>query len=644
MSRPALVPLYLPITASAAAGFFEHARLPPLPVERAALFVAMAQLEQAQSHSHLQVLLRQAQQLFAQQPENGAQTLLQQRLQLADRAPEQIHRQLAGAAITYAPDELMHSQAWRGADGLYDLAFQQACRGSLQPFAIRLAAPSSEPEAEAEPLNARRRPRPQLATVGTRDQHVVASVISAGDGEHIQVQAYAGTGKTHLIHRMTAVLGTSFTYIAPSQGHLFGFQQATRASGNTVRALHLWGLAHELARLNAQRLQLSFIPRRISATYPPAEQARILGIPALGAHSPAQVLMICQRIIKRWCHTDSPLLSLREINRDTASLSGPMAANLLASCEHLWRQMFQRQAVHGHLLSVDIVHLAKWLMVTGAQIPAHFGTLIIDEAHDLQPAWQYLFSRYPGGCVQMGDPNQRLRGRLRPSHGAQQVWMGQSVRIGNGVEHLVNTALALGGNDPQAQGFAASRSHITARRSYSDPAGLPGEGLRVFGNPDALLDFLLQLTAAQAASVAVLPASARALRQQALGLIDLHRQQQARIAMQWQASAQQLQDAGYAALRQRIEDGFSLAALDALLAASADTDNAALLLGLVEHAKNLEADVVALTPCCFDRSVEQRHYHPARAAYQAMTRARHELWLPGDGMDRLRSTPMPEGY
>ena len=112
--------------------------------------------------------------------------------------------------------------------------------------------------------------------------------------------------------------------------------------------------------------------------------------------------------------------------------------------------------------------------------------------------------------------------------------------------------------------------------------------------------------------------------------------------MQWQASAQQLQDAGYAALRQRIEDGFSLAALDALLAASADTDNAALLLGLVEHAKNLEADVVALSPCCFDRSIEQHHYHPARAAYQAMTRARHELWLPGDGMDRLRSQPMPD--
>jgi len=631
MQRRPITPFYLPVTAPDAAAFFDDGRPPALPVEQAALFAALAQLDKPLPASTLQALLIQAEALFASQPEQGARSLLQARSAQARHNAVAIRRSLAAAAITYAPEELMYSQAWRGADGRYDSAFQQACQGQLQPFSISLGAEPLDPE--QPPELAQRLPRRRIDTQGTRDQQVVSSVIGAIDGEHVQVHAYAGTGKTHLIHTMTAVLSTSFTYIAPSQGHLFGFQQATALSGNNVRALHLWALAHELARLNAARLRLPHVPKWVQATYLPHEQAQILGITAAGAHNPAQVMSLCQRIIKRWCHSDSPLLSLRDVQAHAGG-SGPVAASLLASCEHIWEQMFLRQPRRGHLLSVDIVHLAKWLMLTGAQIPDSFGTLIIDEAHDLQPAWQYLFSRYRGGCVQLGDPNQCLRGRPRPLSGTQQLWMGQSVRIGNGVEQLVNTTLALAGNDPLAVEFAAARGHITARRPYDPGTATPDNGLRVFGDPAALLDLLLQLPPGQP-GVAILPASTRPLRQHGLELIDQYRQQVARISQRWQATAAQLASAGHHRVLQAIEHGWRTPELDGLLAAHVHTDGAGLLLGLVEHAKNLEADVVTLAPCCFDRSVSQRQLHPARAVYQAMSRARHELWLPGDGMGRL---------
>lgn len=626
-----ITPFYLPVTASEAAAFFDDGRQPALAVEQAALFAAISQLGKPLPASGLQALLIQAEALFLQQPDAGASALGQARGQLAAHSAAAIRRQLASHAITYAPDELMYRQAWAGEDGRYHPDFQRECQGRLQPFAIRLGADADS--SEQAPELAQRRPRPRIDTQGTRDQQVVASVIGAVDGEHVQVHAYAGTGKTHLIHTLTAVLSTAFTYIAPSQGHLFGFEQAAKASGNQVRAQHLWALAHELARLNARRLQLGHVPRWVQATYPAHEQAQILGIRAVGPYSPGQVVALCQRIIKRWCHSPSPLLGLREV-QPHAHGSGPVAASLLASCEHLWEQMFLRQQRHGHLLSVDIVHLAKWLMLTGAQIPASYGTLIIDEAHDLQPAWQYLFSRYPGGCVQLGDPNQCLRGRPRPLVGTQQLWMGQSVRIGNGIEQLVNTTLALAGNDPLAVEFAAARSHITARRPYDPGDSTPDKGLRVFGDPSALLDTLLRLPA-DAAGLALLPATSRQLRQHALALVDQFRQQQARISQLWPATANALAEAGQHTLLGTIERGWSSAQLDALLARHGDTGNATLLLGLVEHAKNLEADVVTLAPCCFDSSVAQRQLHPARAVYQAMSRARHALWLPGQGMDQL---------
>lgn len=633
MSRRPIAPIYLPIAAVKAADFFDQGIVPGEAIEQATLFVVLAQLARPMDAVALQAMLVSAHALFRQQPGQGASALLDARQAMPARSAAQVRRELAAHAMTYAPEEMMYAQAWRDEDGGYSFDFQQACRGAMQAFDIHLAAPPASADEQDDPLQAVRAPRLHIASSGTRDQQVAASVIAAADGEHVHINAYAGTGKTHLVHTMTGVLSEAFTYIAPSEGHLYGFQQAARASGNTVRAIHLWRLAHELARRNAQRLNLGFVPQRVNATYSPAEQANVLGVTALGRDSPAQVMALCHRIIKGWCHTEAPLPGLRDVLRAVPN-AGAQAAPLLATCQQVWEQMFVRQRLRGHLYTVDIVHMAKWLMVTGARIPDSFGTLVIDEAHDLQPAWQYLFSRYAGGCILLGDPNQRLRGQLRPHPAAKQLWMGQSVRIGNGVEQLITTSLALGGNDAQAVEFAASRAHITARRPYDDPAQAPREGLRVFGDPNALLAFLLQASDA-GADAAILPASARELRRHAMALIDTYRQARARISDRWQASAERLASDGHGQLVRAIEAGFDLARLDALLAACASTGEAPLLLGLVEHAKNLEADVVTLAPCCFERSVEQRYYHPARSVYQAMTRAKHELWLPGDGMARL---------
>lgn len=632
MSRSPIPPLYLPITAAKAAEFFDQGQVPSLPVEQAALFVVLAHLETPLSEAALQTMLIQAQKLFMAQPEQGAMALAGRRTSSALDAVG-VRRQLASAAMTYAPEEKMFAEAWRDEDGLYSFEFQQACRGSMQEFDIRLSAPMVDDA--VDPDNAVRAPQRRATTTGTRDQHVAASIIGTADGEHVHISAYAGTGKTHLVHTMTGVLSQSFTYIAPSEGHLFGFQQAVKLSGNTVRAVHLWRLAHELARINAQRLALGFQPQRVSSTYSTEDQARFLSIQTMGRDSPGQVVALCHRIIKSWCHTEAPLLTLRDVHR-LAPGNTVNAASLLATCQFIWEQMFKRHPMRGNLYTVDIVHMAKWLMVTGARIPASYGTLIVDEAHDLQLAWQYLFSRYEGGCVLLGDPNQCLRGQPRPQRGAKNVWMGQSVRIGNGVEQLISTSLALGGNDPGAVEFSTSRAHITARRPYQSSVDSPLEGLRVFGDPNALLAYLLEAPASTGA-LALLPATAREIKRHSLVLIDEYRQHKARTGQRWQSTAARLAHSGHGTLVARIEAGLGNAELDAVLSRHADASNAVLLLGLVEHAKNLEADVVTLAPCCFGSSIEQRHYHPARAVYQAMTRAKHELWLPGDGMDRLSS-------
>lgn len=85
----------------------------------------------------------------------------------------------------------------------------------------------------------------------------------------------------------------------------------------------------------------------------------------------------------------------------------------------------------------------------------------------------------------------------------------------------------------------------------------------------------------------------------------------------------------------RLERGLGTNDLLALKDAQSDEGPSATTLGLIEHAKNLEASRVALMDSCFDLQLGQRSYMPSRAAYLAITRARHEVWLPEDSMDRL---------
>ena len=83
------------------------------------------------------------------------------------------------------------------------------------------------------------------------------------------------------------------------------------------------------------------------------------------------------------------------------------------------------------------------------------------------------------------------------------------------------------------------------------------------------------------------------------------------------------------------ERGFDEGKLADLVAYAKQPGTKPLTLGLIDHAKNLEFGTVSLAPCCYEDSWKHRGFQPVHASYLGMTRARHELWLPGDSLDRL---------
>ncbi|HEL4113865.1 TPA: hypothetical protein UM343_004043, partial [Stenotrophomonas maltophilia] len=82
--------------------------------------------------------------------------------------------------------------------------------------------------------------------------------------------------------------------------------------------------------------------------------------------------------------------------------------------------------------------------------------------------------------------------------------------------------------------------------------------------------------------------------------------------------------------------------VQSLLQALDDQDTPAegrVALCLAEHAKNLQFDVVSLSPGCFSAGQGGRIWHnPVRAVYLALTRARRQLHVPADGMEQLQHT------
>lgn len=638
MSESASRPLFLPIDAGKASAFFREGLLPASSIERAALMGAMTQLANPMSHVALERLVAAAEQQFAQEPPAGEQYLTRMR----DTAkialqPREVFTGLAKSGVTYAPADMMVDETWRSTAAGYDFGFQEACRAQMQDWEILFETPGTAQSDSDDDEPAQ--PRTAVRFSGLRDQGVAARIIAAGSDEHVVVNAYAGTGKTHLIHTLASSLGRGVTYIAPSAAHLYGFMTHSAGDGSLVKRTTLWELAHSMCRAHARALGMAHAPRCGSSLLTLDQQASMAGITSIDNAGVALTLQRARAIVSGWCHTDALEITERHVRRYVPRYAPADLPRYIDASQRLWASMINTAPKGGHAFDININHLAKWLVLSGARIPTYHGLLLVDEAHDLRAAWRHLFHTYEGGCVLLGDPNQHLKGNPHQLTGVKQVSMSHSVRMGLGAESLVQSTLELDPTGLIHDSFSGSREHITRQRRYSGRAEVPATGLHVYGSEWSLLEDALQLQQAGAA-FRLLPASLsqiERLTKEAIAMRrgDSYRGVRHNVQKTWPALMESLERQGLQSLIARFERGFSTHDLSLLQDAQAQDGTQEVTLGLIEHAKNLEAGRVVLRDCCFDVQLGQRSYMPSRAAYLAITRARHEVWMPSDALDRL---------
>jgi hypothetical protein len=635
MTLPISSTYTLPLSEAALTAFLDEGTIPHTPLERAALFAAAISLRSRQSHASLSALVAQARTLFLIQNAPADEQLKGMRAGMPGTL-QACHEALTEQDVDLAPEHVLRRHAQY--DEFDAEAFQRDAHATLSPHTIlfytedaRRDAAEGVEETPRAPIHVRR------DHDYTDDQARALRAIVANDDEHIDLDAYAGTGKTHLVLQLLAGATRRFTYLAPrpSQVQAFRDRLGTVAS---VKVISQIAFANDVAADAHRRgmLRTEFRPAYQVSRLSLADIATRIGVQSVGRYPPASVLRIAFEGIARWCRSSSAELRPRHF-LGAIPFALLDAERFFPATEHVWRCMFDPAIQKARLLSLSADHIGKWLVQNGAGVSSRWGTLLVDEAHDLSGAWKQLLSAYEGAVISFGDPNQRLVGRAPRFKTGMSLEIVQSVRQGRHVEALVNSALSLDPTFTYQQPFAGSLVHPTLTRTYHRWEDVPLEGTRVYGNAWRLLEEAQRL-AASGAAFGIHPDSLTTLGREVQRGAQAHRELVVRGggSERWEALVAECDEQQLPRIPRMFMRGYDrdhFAEMGKRLQPHVQTP---LLLTLVEHTKNTEYGQVAMAPCCFRTGFARPFAHnPVRAAYTAITRGSRELWLPDGALEDL---------
>lgn len=653
---PQVSTYYLPITQKAAEGFLAHGIVPEQLIERVGLFVVMMAGQAGDMpRANLSRALADLYEKFLDAPGDVVETCLKElREEVTRPAGVAPLDTLLDRGIRFASEEQMASRAWCSANGRYSEAFQSYCRDTLVDYELVIdtadesedfqAEEDFETEDEGEGDAVARHARQRLRLRGPKDQARAATAIVAASDEHFTMTAYAGTGKTHLLLAL-AGCGGAYTHLAPTDAHSQAFSRRVGTSVK-IRSVTLFKLATDMAKAFVRSRSTRWVhpPHVGNTTWFVSRQVAAVGLPPIPGEAAAVTLSKVQRIINKWCFSADREITSAHVRKVVLTGRAEDLSAYVAWAQRVWSLMTALlPAKEEQAFDFKLNHLVKWLDVSGAEIPP-MGMLFLDEAHDLPAPWYSLLRRYPQGWVAMGDPYQCLSGRVPKDPQSKALTMVQSVRTGDQATPLFRSVLDRH-SEPLVDGtIVGSRDHVTRPRTYAPNQELPATGLRVYGSVWKMLEDALRLKDGNA-RFRLIQASEKSLLKAARDAILLRRSgdrpksYELRKLEHWDDLAHEIESQGYPNVVRLFDRGFREDHLDDLIRAQSDGGPSGLVLGLLEHCKNLEFSVVAMLNCCFAPSASARARDARdkriKAIYVAMTRVHDELWLPGDALDQL---------
>ena len=478
----------------------------------------------------------------------------------------------------------------------------------------------------------------------TDEQARIFQTIQTQPDESIDIQGFGGTGKTHLIRELCHSLNQDALLVtAMSQAQLTAL--TSRIGNFNGKAQTFGSIANDALCANLLLRKRFNLSRTRGVWNVPSEKiARAFNIHDLGNFRASKVVDICRQMIYSFSYSTDSVIALKHLPKYSHQLLDADKNILVSVAQLLWEE-----TVNPANSEIDMpqseIHQIKYMALMRIPIPEQHRIVLCDEAHDIPPVVMQILDYSPQATLTFRDRYQAFN-RNRVVKGRSSVIrsksLASSVRSGVDAISLCNKALIHHPYCPEEMLQPTDRGQTKVLRCSKQ--GIPDETCAILA-PNAWYVFCVAYDLWKAGSkFSLLTDSYGAVKRlisEAIelfnGTISLAFQKDLSNARSWEEFLNNSLDQVSHRVNEILESGFQAKHLEALYDSHqklSDNDPArdVYIIGRFEDAKNREYDkVYYYSPLEFQRANNKAQLsYMINQTYTALTRAKYQLWIPGE--------------
>lgn len=234
--------------------------------------------------------------------------------------------------------------------------------------------------------------------------------------DNLHVEGYAGTGKTHLLAALVELLLNSG--IKERQILAIAYRNEQRKVLESrlpagVVSLTFGNLASDIVPelLEHPEFRRLKVTHRHRSAFSAKRYAQVMSLPPVGKYQPASVANALYQTVTNYCVSDSDDIDESHI---PAWLHLPVAEDrtfIVNQAVGLWMLVINPPKSTPMQLPLHDYHIIKQVALQGWSIPKTYTHVILDESHDISPAFAQILNNSPQAVLSLGDKFQRVRGR-----------------------------------------------------------------------------------------------------------------------------------------------------------------------------------------------------------------------------------------
>ncbi|MEW8200313.1 MAG: AAA family ATPase [Candidatus Thiodiazotropha endolucinida] len=289
-------------------------------------------------------------------------------------------------------------------------------------------------------------------TVLTCEQFRIPQTLNAQIDDHLHIQGYAGTGKSHLINVIIDLLlsrGIEPRNILVLARTFEQLKALTEKLSSSITGLTYNNLITKVipkGLLDKTSARLRYRSNQTDQLYPD-RIVSLFGLTGIGGTSAYTIARASKATLFIYCESGDDVVMSEHLpkwfkvevaKRKTVADAAALEAAAISTTESLWQETLNpshkdfEPPIRGY-------HQIKYAALHRLSIPNYYSHVIIDESHDLSQAMLQVLDNSLAACITLGDDYQNLAGR--PSNREKKTReknIVQSYRAGHELETIIN--------------------------------------------------------------------------------------------------------------------------------------------------------------------------------------------------------------